>query len=135
MRGWEHSFLRGVILESRFNLLVVDDSPELRQSIRNQFSEEGFVVDEASDGEAALAMILKTDYDVILLDLRMPRMDGKQVLREMKRHHKTSHVIIVSVTDDALSMDECRRLGAIDYLTKPYEPDELMKVIIQSLSL
>jgi DNA-binding response OmpR family regulator len=121
-------------MATHLNMLVVDDEPELRQALLNQFTEEGFAVDTAEDGDVALGKIGKNRYDIVLLDLNMPRMNGMTVLTEMKKLNKYPHVVVLTIVDDLAKARECVRLGASDYLSKPYDPEELLHVVIKVLS-
>ena len=115
-------------------MLVVDDEEGLRSSLVHQFTEEGFEVEMAEDGDIALAMMERAKYDIILLDLKMPRMDGMTVLREMKKLHKSPHVIVLTIVDDLSKAQESVKLGADDFITKPYDPEELLHIVIKMLS-
>ena len=115
-------------------MLVVDDDPDLRRSLHQQFTDEDFKVETAEDGEAALQMLSACDYDIVLLDLKMPRMDGATLLGEMKKLRKHPRVVILTIVDDLKRAIECTKLGANDYVTKPYDPEELLHVVIKVLS-
>jgi len=121
-------------MATHLNMLVVDDEPDLRQALSTQFTEEGFVVDVAEDGDVALEKIGKNRYDIVLLDLNMPRMNGMKVLTEMKKLNKYPHVVVLTIVDDLAKARECVKLGASDYLSKPYDPEELLHVVIKVLS-
>ncbi|MBI1804788.1 MAG: response regulator [Ignavibacteriae bacterium] len=114
-------------------MLCVDDHPDLRKSLQEQFAAEDFDVDTAEDGLAALEKIKNTHYDIILLDIGMPRMDGMKVLKEMKKLNKYTNVIMLTATDDVPTAIECVKLGAKDYISKPYDPEELLHVVIKVL--
>ena len=121
-------------MPTHLKMLVVDDDANLRQSLHDQFVEEEFTVDRADDGDVALDMIKNNHYDIVLLDLKMPRMNGMTVLTEMKKLVKHPHVVVLTIVDDVAKAIECVRLGADDYLTKPYDPEELLHVVIKVLS-
>ena len=114
-------------------ILCVDDHPDLRRSLQEQFVAEDFEVDTAEDGLVALEKIKHTHYDVILLDIGLPKMDGLTVLKEMKRMNKYTNVIMLSAVSDVPTAIECVRLGAKDYISKPYDPEELLHVVIKVL--
>ena len=121
-------------MATHLKMLVVDDEPALRQSLFNQFTDEGFVVEMANDGDVALDMIKNNHYDIVLLDLNMPRMNGMTALIEMTKLDRYPHVVVLTIVDDAAKAIECVKLGASDYLTKPYDPEELLHVVIKVLS-
>ena len=114
-------------------MLCVDDNETLRNSLRDQFLAEDFDVDTAENGEMALAKIREHHYDLVLLDLKMPKMGGMDVLREMRKFEKNPHVIMLTAVDDVPTAIECVKLGAKDYISKPYDPEELLHVVIKVL--
>jgi two-component system copper resistance phosphate regulon response regulator CusR len=106
-------------------VLVVDDSERLREALRSGLGGMGFAVDIAADGRDALAFLDAGKYDVIVLDLLMPRLDGREVLREVRRRGLEARVLVLSALD---GVDErVGRLddGADDYLVKPFSFEEL----------
>ncbi len=110
-------------------LLVVDDEPGLRQSLRLLLTEEGFEVAEAADGERALQLALEDPFDAVLCDVRMPALDGLSFLRRYRSGGGTALVIMMSAygTEDAAiaAMKE----GAYDYIAKPFRADEVILVL------
>lgn len=114
-----------------YKILYVDDEDQLRFLVKSQLSHEGFDVDAADDGDTALEMMKQTNYDVVLLDIRMPRMNGIEVLKEMKKRKMTTRTIMLTGVDDLAVALEAVKGGAIDYLTKPYELENLMKSILR----
>ena len=114
-------------------MLCVDDNEELRNTLSRQFMDEDFDVDTADDGDVALEMIKNNQYDIVLLDLKMRKMDGKTVLKEMHKMNKFPHVIILTGVNDVPTAIECVKLGAKDYISKPYDPAELLDVVIKAL--
>jgi DNA-binding response OmpR family regulator len=106
-------------------VLVIEDSERLRRSLSEGLSRTGFAVDLAADGPEGLAFAEVNDYDVILLDLMLPGLDGLAVLRALREGGKNTQVLILSardqVADRVLGLD----LGADDYLVKPFAFDEL----------
>src|SRR5437867_4510028 len=114
-------------------MLCVDDNEELRNTLSRQFMDEDFDVDMADDGDVALEMIKNNQYDIVLLDLKMRKMDGKTVLKEMHKMNKFPHVIILTGVNDVPTAIECVKLGAKDYISKPYDPAELLDVVIKAL--
>jgi two-component system, OmpR family, response regulator len=106
-------------------LLVVEDEPHLLSSLAEALREDGYAVDEASDGEDGLAKAMMWDYNAIVLDVMMPVMDGFQVLERLRLHKKTP---VLMLTARHGTKDRVRGLdsGADDYLPKPYELSELL---------
>lgn len=118
-----------------FNVLVVDDSEMNRDTLARRLRYEGFVVDIAASGEEALSMLRTKVYDLVLLDIMMPNIDGYQVLETIKadKHLCDIAVIMVSAINDLDSVMRCTEMGADDYLTKPFDPVLLRAAIARSL--
>ena len=115
-------------------MLCVDDKPELRESLEQQFLNEDFTVDTAENGLVALEKIRTTDYDIVLLDMTMPKMDGITVLREMKKIGRFTNVIMLTGVEDVKVAIECVKLGAKDFIPKPYDPEELLHIVNRVLN-
>lgn len=105
-------------------ILVVEDEPDLLRTVAQALREDGYAVDEASDGEEGLYKATAWEYDAIVLDLLMPGLTGWEVLQRLRRTHKTP-VLILTARDGV--QDRVRGLdsGADDYLTKPFHLVEL----------
>ncbi len=105
-------------------ILVVDDDSMNRILLSTSLKEEGYVVETAEDGQQALEILHNKSFDVVLLDLLMPKMNGFQVLEQMKVDSKLEHipVIVISSEDDMESVIKCIEMGAVDHLPKPFEP-------------
>ncbi|WP_426358654.1 response regulator transcription factor [Pseudocolwellia sp. HL-MZ19] len=112
------------------NILLVEDSDKLRRSLRIGLVGLGFAVDEASDGADGLSMALADDYDVIILDLMLPSVDGLSILKTLRKHKKQSKVLILSAKDHITDRIDGLLIGADDYMTKPFSFDELHARII-----
>ncbi len=109
----------------RERILVVDDEAGIRDLVGSYLRNEGFEVDEAVDGEDALAQFGRRPHDLVVLDLRLPGIGGLDVLREIRR---TSQVYVIVLTARADETDKLigLELGADDYITKPFSPRELV---------
>jgi two-component system copper resistance phosphate regulon response regulator CusR len=107
-------------------LLVVEDESKVASFIKKGLEEEGYAVDLAADGELGLAMALERVHDLIILDIRLPKMDGLRVLQMLRRDKITTPVLLLTVRatieDKVLGLDA----GADDYLTKPFAFQELV---------
>lgn len=105
-------------------ILVVDDELLNRVVLSTNLEEAGYIVETAEDGQQALEMLSAQPFDVVLLDLIMPRMDGYQVLAQMKSDDllRRIPVIVISSMDEMESTVRCIEMGATDYLTKPFNP-------------
>ena len=105
-------------------LLVVDDVEDNRTVLTRRLVKEGYSVETAADGRQALAMVERAEFDLVLLDVMMPEMDGFEVLDHLKASPKTRGipVIMISALDDMASVVRCIEHGAEDYLPKPFDP-------------
>ncbi len=120
----------------RGRILVVDDEALNRILLSTNLEESGYCVETAEDGQQALQMLRAQPFDAILLDLIMPRMDGYQLLAEMKQDAglRRIPVIVISSTDEMGSIVRCIEMGATDYLPKPFDPVLLHARIRASLA-
>ena len=100
-------------------LLVVDDESEICEFLKSFFEERGYAVSVANSGEKALEIVKQEKPQVILLDIKMPGMDGIQSLREIRVCHPKAKVIMVTAIETRDKIEECLRLGADNYITKP----------------
>lgn len=106
-------------------ILLIEDSERLRGALARGLRKEGYAVDEAKDGKEGLWMVTENPYDVVVLDLGLPQIDGLTVLRRMREKEVQSHVLILSARDQVEDRVQGLTLGADDYLTKPFSFDEL----------
>jgi len=116
-------------------ILIVDDEPDIRDVLKLTLAEEDYTVSEAGDGEEALKIIYSKPLDLVLLDYKIPKLDGRQVIARVKSDLLLRHLPIILVTgkgeleDKIIGMDA----GADDYITKPFEPKELLARIRMTL--
>jgi diguanylate cyclase (GGDEF)-like protein len=117
------------------HVLVADDSLVIRSLLRRQLEDHGYAVAEAVDGEEALAMCRERKPEVVLLDVEMPKLDGYEVLRTMRKDPDLAEIPVVFLTARATTEDVVQglRLGAHDYLRKPFEPAELVARVSAAL--
>lgn len=101
-------------------VLVVDDEPALRESLRRGLVAGGWVVETAPDGEVALDVVAGGDFDVVVLDIMMPRRSGYEVVREMRRRADWTPVLMLTAKDGEYDEADAFDLGADDYLVKPF---------------
>src|ERR671917_1684915 len=113
----------------KISVLVVDDDPLLRKLVTEQLSRSGFETAAAASGEEAVESLQATDYDVVLLDIRMNGMSGLDALREIRRLDDPPEVIMLTADTSLGTGIEAMRLGAYDYLTKPATLDEIEAVV------
>ena len=106
-------------------ILIVDDEDNIRLVIKEYLKNENYLVDEASNGLEALDKIEKNKYDLMILDIMMPKMDGFDLLKRIDSN-KMIPTIMLSARDDEYDKLDGFRLGVDDYVTKPFSPKELM---------
>ena len=115
-------------MTEKTKILVVDDEEIVRLSYFRTLSGEHCNVEVVNCGDAALQVMNEKAFDVVLLDLRMPGMDGMTVLKTIKRNWPESEVIIITGYPEVASAKEAVTLGAYDYLAKPAGPDDVIQV-------
>ncbi|BCA55847.1 Acetoacetate metabolism regulatory protein AtoC [Nitrospira sp. KM1] len=114
-------------------ILVVDDEQSLREVMSIMLKRAGYAVTEASDGEEAIGQINKDIFDLVITDLRMPRADGMDVLKAVKSNSPETVVLVVTAFATADSAVEAMKQGAYDYLTKPFQVDEVQLIVRNAL--
>ena len=116
----------------RPTILVVDDDPGLRESFRLVLEDE-FEVLDVPDGQQALDIVRSCQVDLVLLDIRLPGMDGLEVLERIKGMDEQLDVILVTAVKTVRTAVSAMKLGALDYLTKPFDEDEVLALIRRAL--
>jgi DNA-binding NtrC family response regulator len=114
-------------------ILIVDDEEIVLRSCRRILSDSLYAVESAHDGQEALRKVDETDYDLLLLDIMMPGIDGLEVLQHVKERHPTVDVIMMTGLSEIQTAVKAMKLGAFDYLSKPFDPDELKLVVDRAL--
>ncbi|HLL94903.1 MAG TPA: sigma-54 dependent transcriptional regulator [Spirosoma sp.] len=107
-------------------LIIVDDEKSIRAALRDILEYEGYEVDEAKDGEEGLEMIMRTSYDVALCDIKMPKMDGLELLLKAGEVAKTTQFIMISAFGNVENAVEATKRGAFDFITKPPDLNRLL---------
>ena len=107
-------------------ILIVDDEPRIRELIREHLQYAGYVCEEAGDGSAALSLLSGGGFDLVILDVMMPFMDGMTCLREMRARHINTPVIILTARGEEYDKLAGLEGGADDYVVKPFSPRELV---------
>ena len=110
-------------------LLVIDDEENLRHLLRSLLEKEGYDVCLAADGQEALVFLEQQDFDIILCDLRMPRMDGMEFLKQAAGRTSTATIITMSAYGTMDLALETMQLGAYDFISKPFKPTEVLLVL------
>jgi len=127
---WSSKQLRRIAgiwcIEESMRILLIEDYRPLRQSLTKGLREAGFAVDVTGDGEEGLWYATGNEYDVIILDLMLPGMDGLSILRKLRAKGRQCHVLILTAKDTLQDRITGLDLGADDYLVKPFEFKELL---------
>ena len=112
-------------------VLVVDDDRVIQQLLIVNLELEGYDVDTAADGEEAVTKILKSGYDCVLLDVMMPKMDGREVVKRVKADAKakSTPVVLLSARAQDVDVRQGYDLGVAAYVTKPFDPVELLDIV------
>lgn len=116
-------------MSDKIRLLIVDDEVKFVDSIAQRLEMRGLEVTKAYSGKEAIDKARQEKFDLALLDLKMPEMDGRKVLEVLKNEHKFLEIIILTGHGSMDSAVECTKLGAYGYLPKPYELDNLLDVL------
>ena len=119
-----------MIIENQMeSILIVDDDLNLCMALNDELSEVGYNSSFYTNGDAALDFLKQNETDLILLDLKMPIKDGFDVLEELKQNGFKGKVIVLTAYADVKSAIESAKLGAMDFISKPYDFDELLITI------
>ncbi|MGE5313965.1 MAG: response regulator [Acidobacteriota bacterium] len=121
-------------MAQNFTVLVVDDEDALRSVLSTELLSEGYTVDTAADGDDAIAVLQQKSFDLVLLDIKMPRVDGFEVLRFIKQRYPSTKVIMLTGFADLKNAIESKKLGAEDFVSKPYDLVDLLTTIERVLS-
>ena len=114
-------------------ILIVDDEQSMRDVLSIMLTRAGYTVTAASDGEEAIASLEKELFDLVITDLKMPKVGGLEILKAVKEASPESVVLIITAFATAESAVEAMKMGAYDYLTKPFEVEEVQLIIRNAL--
>jgi DNA-binding NtrC family response regulator len=114
---------------SKRKILIVDDERSVRESLREWFLEDGFVAETAKDGNAALKKLAASPFDIIVIDLKMPGMDGITLQKRVREIDKSAAIVILTAYASVETAVEALKAGAYDYVTKPVDPDDLSNLV------
>lgn len=115
-------------------ILVVDDDKNIRMLLSQCMEEAGYMVVSAVDGEHALKKVEETQFDLVLLDMKLPGMDGLQVLRKLRAADPAQPIVIITAHGTIETAVEAMKSGATDYLQKPFTPEEIRNIVRLNLS-
>lgn len=116
------------------SILVVDDEDALRSVLSSELVNEGYEVRTAADGDEAIAEIAKTPFDLVLLDIKMPRVNGFEVLKHIRESKTATKVVMLTGFADLKNAIESKKLGADDFVSKPYDLVDLLTTIERVLN-
>lgn len=116
-------------MSQKISILVVDDEDSVRDSLYNWFIEDGYRVECAENARVALSLLEANDFDIILADIKMPGMDGLEMLKRIKMIRPEAIVIIMTAFATVDTAVQALKDGAFDYVTKPFDPDDLTHLI------
>ncbi len=120
--------------EKKIKVLVVDDEDIVRESLQDWLRAYGFDVSTAEDGTRALGLIHDQEFGVVILDLRLPDMEGTEILKEARKIRPELKAIVLTAFPSKETTIEAVKLGAVEYLVKPFEPEHLVSIINAVLS-
>ena len=116
-------------MDKKISILIVDDEESVRDSLYSWFTEDGYRVDVAEHAKKALSLLETGSFDIILTDLKMPGMDGLELLQRIKSLNKDSIIIVMTAFASVDTAVKALKEGAFDYVTKPFDPDDLSHLI------
>ena len=116
-------------MKTLFRIMVVDDEEAMRESLSAWLHKEGYQVTAASGGPEALAKLAKEEWDLLLVDIKMPDMDGMELLRLVRAEHPSVLVVMITAYGSIETAVEAMKQGANDYLLKPFDPEQLLLLI------
>lgn len=115
-------------------ILIIDDEKNILFTVRQTLEADGYEVSTATTGEAGLRMAAEANFDLVLLDLKLPGIDGVEVLRQLEQRPRRSQVIVISAYGTVTNAVEVMKLGALDFIEKPFAPRELRDAVLKVLS-
>jgi DNA-binding NtrC family response regulator len=112
--------------EARGKILIVDDEESIRDILARKLQSEGFDYQTAADGKEALWKLFMEDFHLVLMDIKMPGLSGMEALPKIVTDHPDTCVVMITAISDIQTAVEAMKLGALDYLTKPFNLDDLL---------
>ena len=122
-----------MMAQKKGKILLVEDEMVVRESVRDWLVEDGYDVEVVETGEEALEKVKQEEYGVIVLDLRLPGIDGLQVFEQAKELKPDTKGVIITAYPSRETRDKAKRLGLLDFLSKPFKVDDLEKLIEAAL--
>ena len=121
-------------MPAKNRILVVDDEEALRTVLSSELEGEGYSVRSAADGQEAITQLTGTEFDLDLLDIKMPNVDGFEVLKFVKERHPKTKVVMLTGFADLKNAIESKKLGAEDFVSKPYDLVDLLTTVERVLT-
>jgi len=121
------------MVEKQIRVLVVDDEESVRNLLQRILGEVGYQVTTTANGEDALYSVLQGEFEVVLLDIKMPKMSGIEVLSKLTVGSPDTCVIMVTSVIDMETAVEAMKLGAYDYITKPFNRDDVLQKLLKAI--
>ena len=121
-------------MATKGSVLVVDDEDALRTVLSSELVNEGYDIKTASDGDEAISVLEKGRFDLVLLDIKMPRVSGFEVLKHIRQNHPGTKVVMLTAFADLKNAIESKKLGADDFVSKPYDLVDLLTTIERVLT-
>lgn len=115
--------------EPTVRMLIVDDEPNMRKVLADVFADEGMSVDVTADGLTAVSLINQNSYDVAIVDLKLPDISGIDVIKEIRRRNLSTIILMITAYSTVDTAIEAMKLGAYDYVTKPFKVERLKEII------
>jgi DNA-binding NtrC family response regulator len=116
-------------MQNQKNILVVDDEDALRTALTLELTAKGYTVDTASDGDEAIAFIQIKTFDLVILDIKMARVQGMDVLKYIKSNFPAIKVIMLTAFADLKNAMDSKKYGADDFISKPYDIEDILMAI------
>ena len=110
------------------SVLLVDDDQEFRKAMKRMFERSGYAITVAADGQEALEILSRDTFDLIISDLRMPNLDGVELMTEISRQRLTTPIIFLTAFGEVESYMDLMNLGAFEYIHKPVKSQEILSV-------
>ena len=120
-------------MNNKQSLLLVDDDPEFRKAMKKMFEKSGYDVTVAADGQEALVALGEKNFDLIISDLRMPNLNGMELMEELKRRKINLPVIFITAYGEVESYMDLMNLGAFEYINKPVKGQEILGIVRKAL--
>ncbi|KKT51524.1 MAG: PAS/PAC sensor hybrid histidine kinase [Parcubacteria group bacterium GW2011_GWC2_44_22] len=115
-------------------ILLCEDDPDIRASSKNILEKHGYETHTAPDGQEAIAMAIKVNPDLILLDIRMPKLDGLEVAGEIRKHNTQTKIIFITAFQSPELTKEAAKYDIFDYIVKPASAEDILTIVKKALS-